>query len=36
MANFNKYGFKGCLKKPFNMQDVGRLLKNLIETKSIV
>jgi len=29
MANFQEYGFIGCLRKPFKIDEVGRLLMNL-------
>jgi len=31
MANYRKYGFKGCLKKPFSLEEMGRLMKKLLK-----
>ncbi len=29
MAQYEKYGFKGCLQKPFNLQELGQVLEQL-------
>ncbi|GAB4366490.1 MAG: hypothetical protein Kow0042_06430 [Calditrichia bacterium] len=31
MSHYEDYGFKGCLKKPFNVEDMNRVLRQLVE-----
>ena len=33
MANFRKYGFRGMLSKPYNIDDMGRILSKVILSK---